>query len=133
MPETTLACIKGTLREYGSRLQHAPAGLTYIGRRCTMGGWRLEQSPWANPYSIRQAGSAEAAVDLYASWLAMHPELVERARRELAGGILGCWCPVEKGAPCHGRPLVDAIERRGIWAPGGACDALYDNARAALL
>lgn len=32
----------------------------YIGRRMTMGGWSLPASPWANPFSVKGRGSAEA-------------------------------------------------------------------------
>ena len=28
----------------------------YIGRACNMGGWRLPQSKWSNPYSVKQHG-----------------------------------------------------------------------------
>jgi hypothetical protein len=48
-------------------------------------------SRWGNPYPIAEYGR-EQAVALYRQRLAEHPELVEAARRELAGKDLACWC-----------------------------------------
>jgi hypothetical protein len=39
------------------------------------------------------------AVALFRRYLADHPELVEAARRELAGKDLACWC--KPGELCH--------------------------------
>jgi hypothetical protein len=42
---------------------------------------------------------------MYRRHLDEHPELVERARRELAGRDLACWCA--PGATCHADVLLD--------------------------
>ncbi|WP_217709104.1 DUF4326 domain-containing protein [Nonomuraea rhodomycinica] len=72
-----------------------PAGAAYIGRACP----GLKGSPFRNPFAVKTHGRAEA-LRLFRGHLAEHPELVERARRELAGLDLACWC--RPGEECHG-------------------------------
>lgn len=69
----------------------------YVGRAPR--GW--PPSPWGNPFTLEDHGAA--AMRLYLDHLEQHPELVERARTELAGKVLACWC-----APrlCHGEALA---------------------------
>jgi len=82
----------------------------YIGRECNMGGWKLAESPWHNPYKVGQRGinCASDAVAAYERYLSRRPDLIARIRPELRGKVLGCWCK-KKGkanAPCHGDVLV---------------------------
>ncbi|ATE82257.1 hypothetical protein psal_cds_934 [Pandoravirus salinus] len=78
----------------------------YIGRRWTVGGWDLPQSEWANPYTVRQAGSAAEAVRLYEhAHLAQRPDLVAKVG-SLKGLVLGCWCKNKPDDPCHGDVLA---------------------------
>ena len=67
-------------------------------------------SRFGNPFSHRTGTAAqyvvptrEEAVRKYEEWLMSQPELVEAAKQELKGKILGCWC-----APlaCHGDVLL---------------------------
>ncbi len=51
---------------------------------------------WGNPYPVHAHGAE--AMTLYLDYLATHPEVVARARRELPGKVLACWCAP---APCH--------------------------------
>jgi hypothetical protein len=69
--------------------------------------------PWGNPFRIGADGDRQTVIEKYRAWLLARPELVERARRELAGKVLGCWC-----APltCHGDVLA-AISQE-LLAPG---------------
>lgn len=112
MAEIRVVSIKGKIGEYGPRLERAPH-VIYAGRRMTMGGWNLPASPYRNPYTVKASGSAERAVELFASYLTFNPWIVEQAAADLAergpGACLGCWCDVEAGAPCHGRPLAAAV------------------------
>lgn len=86
----------------------------YIGRRWTVGGWDLPQSEWANPYTVRQVGSAAEAVRLYEhEHLARRPDLVAKVG-SLKGLVLGCWCKNKPDDPCHGdvlARLADAAPR----------------------
>ncbi|MFI5834874.1 DUF4326 domain-containing protein [Micromonospora sp. NPDC051300] len=79
-----------------------PPGAVYVGRQ----GFGLRRSPWANPFSRRKHDRAEA-LRLYRQWLVGQPALVDRARRELTGKQLACWCRAED--PCHADVLADVI------------------------
>jgi hypothetical protein len=110
MRETRVVCLKGRIKELGPKLELAPAGFVYVGRRLNLSrfnSWDLPQSDWANPVSIKEAGSPEAAVERYGAWMA-EPEQAELRSRivpELAGCTLLCWCDVGK-SPCHGLALA---------------------------
>jgi hypothetical protein len=79
-----------------------PPGAVYVGRQ----GFGLRRSPWANPFSLRRHDRTEA-LRLYRQWLVGQPALVDRARRELAGKQLACWCRVEDA--CHADVLAEVI------------------------
>jgi len=59
--------------------------------------------PWGNPFQIGIDGNREQVVQLYAEWLLSQPELVAKAKQELKGKILACWCAP---ALCHGDILA---------------------------
>jgi len=71
-----------------------PDGAVYIGR----------PSPFGNPFKIGPDGDRATVIERYRAWLLSQPDLVARARRELAGKDLVCWC-----APlaCHGDVLIE--------------------------
>lgn len=81
----------------------------YIGRgNCPVTGKRGE---WGNPFSHQSTSVAQfkvatrdEAVSAYRDWLLSQPALVEKAKRELKGKVLACWCAPQN---CHGRVLVD--------------------------
>jgi hypothetical protein len=64
---------------------------------------------WSNPYPVKAYGRANA-IRLYREHLAAHPELVEAARRELAGKDLACWC--RPGQACHADLLLEVANRK---------------------
>jgi len=70
----------------------------YIGRAVPRRG--LKASPFANPYIY---GARHEKIRLYRERLRRMPELVERARRELKGKTLACWCTPRA---CHGDVLA---------------------------
>jgi hypothetical protein len=61
-------------------------------------------SKWGNPFVIGVDGTREEVIELYEVWLRNKPKLLQDARRELAGKVLGCYCT--HGIPCHGDVLV---------------------------
>jgi Domain of unknown function (DUF4326) len=71
-------------------------------------------SIYGNPFShkpgtlarFRVADRAEALLR-FREWFLSRPELIERARRELRGRVLGCWC---KPSPCHGDVIAEIID-----------------------
>ncbi len=79
----------------------------YIGRACNMGGWRLNQSKWHNPYSVKQYGR-DGALDQYKIYIESNQNNLLNDLHELAGKRLGCWC---KPARCHGDILRELFKK----------------------
>lgn len=108
-PATTTVCLKGRREEFGPCLElPAAEGIVYVGRAQFQGGWRLPRSPFANPFTVKTAGSAQSAVQRFADWLPLQADLLGRLG-ELRGKRLGCWCA--EGSPCHGVWLAAFVDR----------------------
>lgn len=60
-------------------------------------------SLWGNPFLIGRDGTRDEVIAKYRSYLMKRPQLVRRARKELTGKRLGCFC---HPLPCHGDVLV---------------------------
>lgn len=71
-----------------------PEGSVYVGRPTVYG----------NPFVIGKDGSRARVVQLYREWMTYQPGLRERARRELRGKDLVCWCAPEA---CHADVLLE--------------------------
>lgn len=69
-------------------------GPIYVGR----------PGPWGNPFHVGKHGTRAEAIALYREWLLAQPALVARARRELRGRDLECWCAP---LPCHADVLLE--------------------------
>jgi hypothetical protein len=101
---TRVVSLKGQLHEYGPELERAPKGLLYVGRvnkrGKNHGSWNLEQSPFANRYSVKKHRLA-GSLALFVQDVIDRPELVEAIRGH-AGGIFACWCGDDPGLnECH--------------------------------
>jgi hypothetical protein len=83
---------------------HVPDGAIYAGRQAP----GLKRSRYANPFTAREHGAADA-VRLYREHLLTTPGLLAAARAELAGRDLACWC--QPGAPCHADVLLELVNR----------------------
>jgi hypothetical protein len=84
----------------------------YIGRRCTFGGWDLQQSKWHNPFTVEQCnGSAKVAVERYEAYIKNNPVLMA-SLGELRGKVLGCWCKDQPDNVCHGDVLVRLLQQQ---------------------
>ena len=79
----------------------------YIGRACNMGGWRLAQSKWHNPYSVKEFGR-DGALERYRTYIESNAKHLLDDLPELAGKRLGCWC---KPARCHGDILCELFRK----------------------
>ncbi len=68
-------------------------GAVYIGR----------PSPWGNPFHIGQHGTREDVISMFEDYIYARPDMMEQARKQLAGKDLVCYC-----APlaCHGDILL---------------------------
>jgi hypothetical protein len=85
-------------------------------------GWRkpagavivARPSRWGNPFTISDAGSRAEAVARYRVWVAAPEQagLRAAARRELAGKVLCCWCPLD--GPCHAE-VLSGIANGPVW------------------
>lgn len=70
-----------------------PSGAVYIGR----------PSKWGNPFTMGDDGTRDVVVAKYEEWIRTQPQLLEAAKRELAGKDLVCFCAPKK---CHGDVLL---------------------------
>jgi Domain of unknown function (DUF4326) len=84
---------------------------------CTRG--HVHAGPWGNPFEAGQhvAGVGEVrdhehAVELYRQLLRTMPDKQQRARAELAGKILMCWCA--PGQPCHVQDVLLPLVNEGV-------------------
>ena len=68
-------------------------------------------SKWGNPFIIGRDGTRKEVVEKYRMWLSEHPELIEEAKKELKGKVLGCWC---KPKSCHGDVLARVAEGKSL-------------------
>ena len=77
-----------------------PKNSVYVGRN---GAAAERTESWGNPYKINVHGTRLEVVKLYARRLLSSPEMIIRARQELAGKYLVCWCHPHK---CHAHVLA---------------------------
>jgi hypothetical protein len=63
-------------------------------------------SEWGNPFRVGIDGNRKEVLKKFSQYINEHPELIEKAKKELKGKRLGCWC---KPLPCHGDILVKLI------------------------
>lgn len=83
------------VRVYNTYHRDAPVGAVYIGRG--------RGSTWGNPYAISPDMDRSAVIAAHRADLLANPAELRRARTELAGKSLVCFC---KPAPCHGDTLA---------------------------
>lgn len=83
---------------------------TQVTRACTERGKTIHVAPqWGNPFVLakqdwRDAAKRDEVIRRYREWVVRQPHLVERARRELRGKNLACWCAP---LPCHADVLLE--------------------------
>lgn len=78
----------------------------YIGRALNMGGWRLKESKWHNPFTVKACKTAQVACEKFKAYLLANKELMA-ALPELKGKVLGCWCKNKPSDHCHGDILAE--------------------------
>ena len=65
---------------------------------------------WRNPFIIGRDGNREQVLARYREWLLSQPDLVEQAKTQLKGKVLGCWCDP---LACHGHILAEIVNSQG--------------------
>lgn len=70
--------------------------------------WIDRRTPFGNPFYIGHHGTRDEVCDKFEAWVVNQPELVERARRELTGHDLVCWCEPER---CHGETWIKILAK----------------------
>jgi hypothetical protein len=99
----------------------APDGTVYVGRGTRWGnpwvvartrtGWAVNWTKPGRPQPAWTASTSDQhaahlmAVGLYREYLSVNPGLAQKAREELAGLDLMCWCP--DSMPCHATVLLE--------------------------
>lgn len=89
----------------------------YIGRAQTQGGWKLVDSIWHNPFTVKEYGLDKSLI-LYRAHIL---DLISSDRETWENYIrwlvsqgrvltLGCWCKVKGAEPCHGDVIVSLCE-----------------------
>lgn len=63
-------------------------------------------SIWGNPFKEGRHGTREEVIEKYREYIKTHPFLLDLARKELKGAVLGCYC---KPKPCHGDVLAELV------------------------
>jgi hypothetical protein len=84
----------------------APAGAIYVGRGPGI--------PWGNEVRVGPGITPAAATAAYRDRIETDTDLADRARAQLGGHDLMCWCrPPEPGRPdhCHAAVLLDVANR----------------------
>ena len=83
--------------------QKAPYDV-YIGRPNPRVPAQAGACVWGNPFVIGKDGNRQAVIDKYRAFLLQDQGLVQRAKSELRGKTLACWCAP---AACHGDVLAE--------------------------
>ncbi len=63
-------------------------------------------SIWGNPFVMGKDGTREDVIRKYGEWINTQPNLIEKAKVELKGKILGCFC---SPLACHGDVLSKIV------------------------
>lgn len=103
--KTIVISLKGKLNILGPSNENLPADHVYIGRTLTMGGWKMKQSKWANPFKLSE-DSLDSVLQKYRKYVLGNQELMG-SLSELKGKVLCCWCSPNK---CHGDVLADLLK-----------------------
>ncbi len=61
-------------------------------------------SPWGNPFPLKVETDRAGLLTKYREWLLTQPDLVKRAKQELRGKVLACWCAPKL---CHADVLAE--------------------------
>ena len=75
-----------------------------------MGGWKLKESIWANPFKVTDDQTNESVCNKYEEYMRNKPELLEKLHT-LVGKKLACWCHPK---PCHTQVLIKLMKEKKL-------------------
>lgn len=67
-------------------------------------------SIWGNPFKIGRDGTRAEVIAKFEEYVKDKPYLIEFAKAELKGKVLGCYCNYPE-EDCHGRVWIELIEK----------------------
>lgn len=70
-----------------------------------------KQPKVGNPFRLSASEQRTEVIEQYRKWLLAQPKLMEEAKAELKGKVLGCWCAPK---PCHGDVLLEIANGRAL-------------------
>lgn len=111
-PATTVVNLKGMKDYYGHSLEKSEAAnVIYVGRNFNMGGWRLKESPFRNPFKATATAGADKVIHKeyrlhISNLLEENPDLKELLM-SYRGKALACWC---SPGNCHADVLREIID-----------------------
>lgn len=70
---------------------------------------------WGNPFETLGTADTGITIQQFTDYLAANPDLVARAKRELMGKDLACWCPLDR--PCHADVWLKLVNSENQLAP----------------
>ena len=59
---------------------------------------------WGNPFKVGVYGDRERCIQAYREMIMADERMIAKAKAELRGKTLGCWCAPK---PCHGDVLLE--------------------------
>lgn len=68
-------------------------------------------SPWGNPFAMGHPLNRNMVIDMFREYFFNKPDLMARARKELKGKVLGCFC---KPKACHGDVIAEYLNRKTL-------------------
>ncbi len=72
-----------------------------------MGGWKLAESMWANPFAIGRDGTRSEVLEKYREYVVSRGSLMVQLPN-IYGKRIACWC---SPSACHGDILAELAER----------------------
>lgn len=107
--KTNIINLKGKLKLFGPSCEY-DSNIIYCGRTNTMGGWKLKQSIWANPFKVTVNETNEIVCKKYEEYIRNKPELMDKLNT-LVGKTLACWCVPN---PCHTEILMKLMKEKNL-------------------
>lgn len=81
-----------------------PHGLVVHCKRSPYDVYVGRPSVWGNPFRMPSEAQRAETVARYRDWILTQPHLIERAKQELRGKRLACWCAPKA---CHADVLAE--------------------------